>query len=106
MCSCICLRSYLFGDKCETTSARGCKDIFTPHQREGVKISSLSLDHSMWFHKPFKADEWLLYVQESPIASSGRGFNIGHMYTRSGELAMSLTQEGVIRRKKQPTSKL
>ncbi|XP_057819313.1 acyl-CoA hydrolase 2 isoform X2 [Cryptomeria japonica] len=77
-----------------------------PHHRDGLKISSLSLDHSMWFHKPFKADEWLLFEMESPIASGGRGFNVGRMYTRAGELVVSLAQEGSIRRKLQPTSKL
>lgn len=77
-----------------------------PHHRKGEKISSLSLDHSMWFHKPFKADEWLLFVMESPIASNGRGFNIGRMYTRSGELVVSVAQEGLIRSKMKPRAKL
>lgn len=77
-----------------------------PHRRKGEKIISLSLDHSMWFHKPFKADEWLLFVIESPIASNGRGFNIGRMYTRSGELVVSVAQEGLIRRKMQPRTRL
>lgn len=77
-----------------------------PHHRKGEKLSSLSLDHSMWFHKPFKADEWLLFVMESPIASNGRGFNIGRMYTRSGELVVSVAQEGLIRSKMKPRAKL
>lgn len=58
---------------------------------------SLSLDHSMWFHKPFRADEWLLYVIESPRANNARGLVLGKIYTRSGELVVSTAQEGVIR---------
>lgn len=77
-----------------------------PHRRKGDKISSLSLDHSMWFHQPFKADEWLLFAMESPIASNGRGFNIGRMYTKSGELVVSVAQEGLIRRKIQRRARL
>eukprot|EP00252_Welwitschia_mirabilis_P012171 TRINITY_DN27068_c0_g1_i1.p1 TRINITY_DN27068_c0_g1~~TRINITY_DN27068_c0_g1_i1.p1 ORF type:complete len:430 (-),score=83.90 TRINITY_DN27068_c0_g1_i1:130-1419(-) len=71
-----------------------------PHRQKGQRISMLSLDHSMWFHKPFKADEWLLFVMESPIASNGRGFNLGKMYTKSGELVVSVAQEGLTRRRK------
>jgi acyl-CoA thioesterase-2 len=56
-----------------------------------------SLDHAMWFHRPFRADEWLLYVQESPTASGGRGFNRGAIFRRDGALAASVAQEGLIR---------
>jgi acyl-CoA thioesterase-2 len=56
-----------------------------------------SLDHAMWFHRPFRADEWLLYAQDSPTASGGRGLGRGLMYNRSGDLVASVTQEGVIR---------
>ncbi len=56
-----------------------------------------SLDHAMWFHRPFRADEWLLYVQDSPSASGGRGFNRGSIYRRDGVLAASVAQEGLIR---------
>lgn len=56
-----------------------------------------SLDHAMWFHRPFRADEWLLYVQESPSASGARGFNRGEIYTRDGALVASVAQEGLIR---------
>jgi acyl-CoA thioesterase-2 len=56
-----------------------------------------SLDHAMWFHRPFRADEWLLYVQDSPSASQGRGLARGLIYNRSGELAVSVVQEGVLR---------
>jgi acyl-CoA thioesterase-2 len=56
-----------------------------------------SLDHAMWFHRPFRADEWLLYVQESPAAHGARGFTMGHLFTRDGKLVASVAQEGLIR---------
>jgi acyl-CoA thioesterase II len=59
-----------------------------------------SLDHAMWFHRPFRADEWLLYTQDSPSTSGARGFNRGSVYTREGILVASVTQEGLIRLKK------
>ena len=60
-----------------------------------------SLDHAMWFHRPFRADEWLLYAQDSPSAFGARGFCRGSVYTREGLLVASTTQEGLMRR--QPT---
>jgi acyl-CoA thioesterase-2 len=56
-----------------------------------------SLDHAMWFHRPFRADEWLLYAQESPAAHGARGFTTGRLFTRAGTLAVSVAQEGLIR---------
>lgn len=56
-----------------------------------------SLDHAMWFHRPFKADEWLLYSQDSPSSSGARGFNRGTFFTSAGELVASVAQEGLIR---------
>ena len=56
-----------------------------------------SLDHAMWFHQPFRADEWWLYDQESPRASGARGLGRGEIYTRDGTLAVSVVQEGLIR---------
>ena len=56
-----------------------------------------SLDHAMWFHDDFKTDEWLLYAQDSPRASGGRGLNRGTIYTRDGRLVASVMQEGLIR---------
>lgn len=56
-----------------------------------------SLDHALWFHRPFRADEWLLYTQDSPSAAGGRGFNRGSVFTRDGRLVASVTQEGLIR---------
>ena len=62
-----------------------------------------SLDHSMWFHSPFRADEWLLYDVHSTKAESGRALAHGSIYKQSGELVMSVTQEGLLRLKgKQP----
>src|ERR1700743_2835689 len=62
-----------------------------------ANVQVASLDHAMWFHRPFRADEWLLYVQDSPSASGARGFNRGAIYTRQGVLVASVTQEGLIR---------
>ncbi|MGW8666890.1 acyl-CoA thioesterase [Streptomyces niveus] len=60
-------------------------------------IVGASLDHAMWFHRPFRADEWLLYDQTSPSASGGRGLGQARIYTRDGDLAISVIQEGVMR---------
>jgi acyl-CoA thioesterase-2 len=57
-----------------------------------------SLDHAMWFHRPFRADEWLLYAQDTPTATSGRGLGRGLLFDRSGTLVASAVQEGVVRR--------
>ena len=56
-----------------------------------------SLDHAMWFHRPFRADRWLLYAQESPVAGGARGLARGEVFTREGELVVSVVQEGLIR---------
>jgi acyl-CoA thioesterase-2 len=56
-----------------------------------------SLDHALWLHRPFRADEWFLYVQDSPSAHGARGFCRGSVYTRDGVLVASVTQEGLMR---------
>jgi acyl-CoA thioesterase-2 len=56
-----------------------------------------SLDHAMWFHRPFRADDWLLYVQDSPSASGTRSFNRGEVFRRDGVLVASVAQEGLVR---------
>jgi acyl-CoA thioesterase II len=56
-----------------------------------------SLDHAMWFHRPFRADEWLLYSQDTPTATNGRGLARGLVFTQEGELVASVVQEGLIR---------
>ena len=62
-------------------------------------IQMASLDHALWFHRPFRADEWLLYVQDSPSASGARGFCRGSIYRRDGVLVASVTQEGLMRQR-------
>jgi acyl-CoA thioesterase-2 len=57
-----------------------------------------SLDHAMWFHRPFRIDRWLLFVQDSPTASGARGLARGEVYTEAGELVVSVVQEGLLRR--------
>ncbi len=61
-------------------------------------IFMASLDHAMWFHRPFRVDDWLLYDQDSPVAGCGRGFGRGLVYTADGDLVASVVQEGLIRR--------
>ena len=56
-----------------------------------------SIDHAVWFHRPLRADEWLLYVQDSPAAFGARGFARGTLYARSGTLVASTAQEGLMR---------
>jgi len=59
-----------------------------------------TIDHSMWFHRPFNFNDWLLYDMESPSASNGRGFVLGKIYDRAGRLVASSTQEGIMRKKR------
>jgi acyl-CoA thioesterase II len=61
------------------------------------RTSGASLDHAMWFHRPFRADRWLLYAQESPVAYGGRGLARGEVFTADGRLVVSVVQEGLIR---------
>ena len=71
-------------------------------RRHGVSwstpgLKAASLDHAMWWHRPARVDEWLVYVQESTSASGGRGLSHGRIYTRDGVLAASVAQEGMTR---------
>jgi acyl-CoA thioesterase II len=59
-----------------------------------------SLDHAMWFHRPFRGDEWLLHVQRTPSASDGRGLATGSIYRQDGTLVATVVQEGVLRRRR------
>jgi acyl-CoA thioesterase II len=61
------------------------------------RVQSASIDHALWFHRTFRADEWLLYDQGSPSASSARGFATGRLFTEQGALVASVAQEGLIR---------
>lgn len=64
------------------------------------RLQVASLDHAMWFHRSFRMDDWLLYAQDSPSSSSGRGLNRGNVYTRDGRLVASVAQEALIRLRK------
>ena len=65
------------------------------------RTSGASLDHAMWFHRPFRADRWLLYAQESPAAAGARGLAFGQVFTAEGQLVVSVVQEGLIRARPQ-----
>jgi acyl-CoA thioesterase II len=60
-------------------------------------VYGASLDHAMWFHRPFRVDRWLLFVQDSPVASGARGLARGSVYTEQGQLVVSVVQEGLLR---------
>lgn len=60
-------------------------------------MQSASLDHTLWFHRPFRMDEWLLFVMDSPSASGARGLTRGRFFTQDGRLVASAAQEGLIR---------
>jgi acyl-CoA thioesterase-2 len=60
-------------------------------------IVMASLDHAMWFQRPFRADDWLLYATKSPSAAGSRGLATGRFFTRSGAHVASVVQEGLIR---------
>jgi len=62
---------------------------------ENMQVASL--DHAMWFHRPFRADEWLLYAHESPSMSNARGFTTARFFTADGRLVVSVAQEGLLR---------
>jgi acyl-CoA thioesterase-2 len=70
-----------------------------PHGRSYRRpdIQVASLDHSLWLHRPFRFDDWLLYVIDSPAAAGARGFARGSIYTREGQLIASVAQEGLTR---------
>jgi acyl-CoA thioesterase-2 len=61
------------------------------------QVMIASLDHAMWVHRPFRADDWLLYDQQSPTASNARGLAIGRFFTRDGRHVASVVQEGLMR---------
>jgi len=67
------------------------------HAKDFSQIMAASLDHAMWFHRDFRADQWLLYSTTSPSASGARGFNLGHFFTEDGTLVASTAQEGLMR---------
>ncbi len=73
--------------------------MLAPHnvRWENPDFMGASLDHCMWFHRPFKADEWLLYDMDSPTTYGARGLARGFMFARDGELVVSMAQEGLMR---------
>ena len=77
--------------------------VVLPHGRSGSlgPVMMASLDHAIWFHHAIRADDWLLYAQDSPVAAGARGFARGSIFTREGQLVASVAQEGLMR----PTGK-
>jgi len=75
-------------------------NVLTPHgltwTEEGLMV--VSLDHAMWFHRPFRVDDWLLFVQRPLVTSEARGLALGHLYDRAGRLVATCTQEVLVRR--------
>lgn len=70
-----------------------------PHELDFARrpVQMASIDHVLWFHRPFRVDDWLLYAFDSPSSHAGRGFSRGQIFTRSGKLIASVAQEGVMR---------
>ncbi len=77
--------------------------VVLPHGRSGAlgPVMMASLDHAIWFHHAIRADDWLLYAQDSPVAAGARGFARGSIFTHAGKLVASVAQEGLMR----PTGK-
>ena len=73
-----------------------------PHGRSvfSEDIMAASLDHALWFHRPFRADEWLLYAQDSPSLADSRGFSRGLIFALDGTLVASVAQEGLLRQRR------
>ena len=73
-----------------------------PHHRSvfSEDIMAASLDHALWFHRPFRADEWLLYAQDSPNLAGSRGFSRGLIFASDGTLVASVAQEGLLRQRR------
>jgi len=75
--------------------------VLLPHglsiRSAGMQVATL--DHAIWYNRPFRADEWLLYTMESPVAAGARGFTRGTVHTRDGSLVASVAQEGLVRRR-------
>ena len=78
-------------------AARHRADPARPHRVREGRSWRASLDHALWFHRPFRADEWLLYAQDSPNLHGSRGFSRGLIFTRDGTLVASVAQEGLVR---------
>jgi acyl-CoA thioesterase-2 len=73
----------------------GSAQVIHPAERKHLQVASL--DHAMWFMRPFRADQWLLYDQSSPSAFGGRALTQGEIFTRNGEMVAAVVQEGLTR---------
>ncbi|HLH47359.1 MAG TPA: hypothetical protein VKV25_09380, partial [Acidimicrobiales bacterium] len=71
-----------------------------PVRWDDAEFMGASLDHCMWFHRHFRADEWLLFDTDSPIAAGARGIARGLLFDRNGRLVVSMVQEGLARMRK------
>jgi acyl-CoA thioesterase-2 len=71
--------------------------VLARHDIGSTKVQMASLDHAMWFHRPFRADEWLLYDQTSPSACGGRSLTQGKIFNQYGEMVAAVMQEGLTR---------
>ena len=89
----ICALAYL-----SDLTLLGSAQVHHPDERKHLMIASL--DHAMWFMRPFRADEWLLYDQSSPSACGGRALTQGRLFTRHGEMVAAVMQEGLTRYKR------
>ncbi|MDT7650681.1 MAG: acyl-CoA thioesterase, partial [Pseudonocardiales bacterium] len=71
--------------------------VLAHHDHSSDRVMMASLDHAMWFHRPFRADEWLLYTCYSPTASGSRGLATGRFTTLDGRMVATTVQEGLVR---------
>ncbi|MGW4203762.1 acyl-CoA thioesterase [Streptomyces sp. NPDC004726] len=94
----VCALAYVSDLSLAPTSALDREALY-PLREGPSRLAMASLDHAMWFHRPFRADDWLLFAQRSPSAGDGRGFNLGDFWTRDGTLVASVVQEAVLRRR-------
>ena len=78
-------------------------NLYRPHRTAGARnLMMASLDHALWFHRRFRLDDWLLYVQRSPTTAGARGFAQGTVFDASGNMVASVAQEGLMRRIERP----
>ncbi|MEV0012011.1 acyl-CoA thioesterase domain-containing protein [Streptomyces sp. NPDC051840] len=97
----VCALAYLSDLNLASTAALHVRP--PRHLRGGPsRVAVASLDHAMWFHRPFRADDWLLFAQSSPTAGDGRGLAHSDIFTHDGRLVASVTQEVLIRHRPRP----
>ncbi|MGW6912461.1 acyl-CoA thioesterase [Kitasatospora sp. NPDC054939] len=92
----VCALTYLSDLTLASTAALHVQPNYF-QRTEPPRMLLASLDHAMWFHRPFRADEWLLFAQRSPSSSDGRGLALGEFYDREGRLVASAVQEALVR---------